>query len=112
MNAGARPARGNEQRRRKLAVVDLMILGCKDRARELAGKVRLALARLGRGNPPQRQIKLPLELEMMEEPRLIVRGERDHQRPLAPQVDIDAGGLLEFFSKARPARLALAPKRD
>src|SRR5215472_4898938 len=103
MNARARDARRNEQRRCKLAVVDLMILRSKHRARELAGKMRLALARLGRGDPLQRQIKLALELEMMKEPRLIVGSERDHQRALAPQLDVDARNLLELLRKRRPA---------
>jgi len=98
---------GNE-----LAIIDLVILGAEHRARELADKVRLASSRLRRRNPSQRQSELLLEGELMEEPRLVVRGQCDDQRPLRPQSHIDAGHLLQFRGESGPAPLALAPERD
>ncbi len=73
------PARfgGDAQGGRELAVVDLMVLRAPHRAGELAGEMRLAPARLGGGNPFQRQAELLLEREVMVEPRLVVGGQRD-----------------------------------
>ena len=48
---------------------------------------------------------LLLEREMMLQPRLIVGGQREHQRALAPQLDVDPGRLL----RAPPRRPASAP---
>ena len=48
---------------------------------------------------------------MMLQPRLVVGGEREHQRALRPQLDVDAGRLLELRREGRPAPLALAPER-
>ena len=104
---GCDPQGGGE-----LAVVDLGILGAPHRAGELAGEVRLAPARLRRRNPGQRQAELLLERKLMVQARLIVRGQREQQRALAPQLHVDPGGLPEFGREGRPARLALAPERD
>ncbi len=111
VDAGAGRLRGDPQRERKLAIVDLMILRGEHRARELAGKVRLAPSRLGGGNPLQRQLEPLLEREMMKKPGLVVGGERNDQRALAAQLHVDTGGLLELLGKRRPARLAVAAER-
>jgi hypothetical protein len=69
-------------------------------------------SRLCRRNPSQRQSELLLEGELMEERRLVVRGQCDDQRPLRPQSHIDAWHLLQFRAESGPARLTLAPERD
>ena len=46
VNFGAGGLRGDAQRLRELAVVDLMVLRRKQRAGDLAGKMRLACARV------------------------------------------------------------------
>ena len=74
--------------------------------------MRLAAAAFGGGDPGQRQIELLLEHEVMREPRLIVGRERDHQRALAAQLHIDAGGLAQLGGESRPACLAVAAERD
>ena len=74
---------------RELAVVDLMVLRAPHRAGELAGEMRLAPARLGGGNPLQRQAELLLMRKMMMDARLIVGGERDDQRAFRAQFDVD-----------------------
>ena len=67
--------------------------------------MRLAPPRLGGRNPLQRQAELLLEHELMVQPRLVVRGQRDDQRALRAQPDLDAGRLLA----ARRRRPATAP---
>ena len=44
--------------------------------------------------------------------RLIVRGQGEQQRALAPQFDVDAARAQQLVGKGRPARLAVAPERD
>jgi hypothetical protein len=44
--------------------------------------------------------------------RVIVRGQGEQQRALAPQFDVDPAGAQQFVGKSRPARLAVAPERD
>src|SRR5438046_7181685 len=62
---------GDAQRRRKLAVVDLMILRTEHRAREPGRQMRLAAPRLGSADPFDRQPEPLLEIELMAQPRLI-----------------------------------------
>ena len=97
---------------RELAVVDLMILRREQRAGDLAGKTRLARARRRGRQPFERQTELALKLQMMRNRRLIVGSERQHQRALAAQFDVDAAHALKLLGKGRPARLALAAERD
>ena len=73
--------------------------------------MRLALPGLGRRNPLQRQAELLLEDEMVMEPRLIVRGQRENQRAFRAQFHVDAGRRLQFGGEGRPARLAVAAER-
>ena len=103
---------GDAQRRRQLAIVDLMVFRRPHGAGELAGEVRLAPARLGGGNPLQRQAELFLMGKMMVDARLVVGGQRDDQRSFRAQFDVDAGRLQQFRREGRPARLALASERD
>src|SRR5260370_30802779 len=88
-----------------------MILRAEHRAGELAGQMRLAPSRFRSRNPMQRQLELLLELEVMKEPRLVIGGERDDQRPLAAQLNVDAGGLLELVRGCPPAGLAVPGAR-
>ena len=111
-NGRARSLGGDAQGGGELAVVDLMVLRAPHRAGELAGQMRLAAAGLGGRNPAQRQAELLLIVEMMVDARLIVGGQRHHQRALGAQLDVDAGRLQQLRGKAGPARLALAPERD
>src|SRR5262249_43934824 len=78
----------------------------------LAGEMGLASPRLRGREPGERQPELLLEREMVVEPRLVVRGQGEDQSALWPQLDVDAGYLLQLGSECRPARLALAPERD
>ncbi len=50
--------------------------------------------------------------KMMVDARLVVGGERDDERALRAQFDIDAGSLQQFRGERRPARLAFASERD
>ena len=43
---------------------------------------------------------------------LIVRSQRQNQRALLAQFDVDPARLKQLPRKARPARLAVAPERD
>ena len=44
----------------------------------------------------------------MEKPFLVVRRQRDDQRPFRPQFYVHAGCLLQLRGEGRPARLTLA----
>ena len=103
---------GDAQRLHELAVVDLMILRREQRAGDLAGQMRLAGARGGGRQPFERQIEPALKLQTMADLRLIIGREREHQRALAPQFDVDAARAQKLLGKAGPARLALAAERD
>ena len=48
----------------------------------------------------------------MSECGLIVRGQRQNQRALAPQFDVDAARAQKLVGKIRPARLTVAAERD
>src|SRR5262249_19938973 len=69
-------------------------------------------SRLRRRNPLQREPECLLEYKLMAQPRLVVRGQGDDQRPLGPQVYIDARGLEQLRRESGPARLAFAAERD
>jgi hypothetical protein len=75
----------------KLAVVDLMVLRRKQCAGDLAGKTRLACAGCRSGKPFERQIEPALKLKVVSDGRLVVGGQGEHQRALAPELNIDAG---------------------
>ena len=49
---------------------------------------------------------------MMRDGRLIVGGQRQHQRALAPQFDIDAARPRKLLGETGPTRLAFAAERD
>ena len=49
---------------------------------------------------------------MMRQRRLIVGGQREHQRALAAQFDVDAGYACKLLGESRPARLAVAAERN
>jgi len=72
----------------------------------------LPSSRLRRRNPSQWQSELLRKGELMEKPLLVVPGQCDDQRPFRPQFYVHAGCLLQFRGESRPARLALASKRD
>src|SRR5262249_34216312 len=111
-NLYARPLGRDAHSLRELAVVDLVILGRKQRAGDFPGKPWLARPSRRRREPFERQIELPLKFQMMRDRRLIVGGQRKNDRALAAQFDIDAACALKLFRKGRPALLAFAPKRD
>ncbi len=92
---------GDAQRLRELAVVDLMILRAEHAAGDLAGKVRLARARVGSREPFQRQVEPALEFQPMQDLALVVRGQSQHQRALAPQFDVDAARAREALRRRR-----------
>ena len=102
---------GDAQRLHELAVIDLMILRREQRAGDFSRQMRLSLPRVGGRQPFERQIETPLKLQAMGDFRLIVRGQGEQQRTLAPQFDVDAAGAQQLVGKARPARLAVAPER-
>src|SRR5829696_6918138 len=101
----------NAQCRHELAVIDLMIFRTPHRTCELAGEMRLAPPRLGCRNPLQWQPELLLKYQVMMNSRLVVGGQRNDQRTLGAQFDVDSGHLLQLGCKCWPARLALAPER-
>ena len=103
---------GDPQRSRELAIVDLMVLRTEHGTGELAGKMRLAPARLRRRDPLQRQAELLLEHELMVQPGLVVRGQGDDQGSFPSQLHVYSRGLQELRGEGGPARLALAPERD
>ena len=74
--------------------------------------MRLLGARLRGGKPFERQAELALKFQMMRQRRLIVRGQRQNQRALAAQFDVDAARAQKLLGKSRPARLAVAAERD
>ena len=76
--------RGNAQRLRELAVIDLVIFRREQRARDLPGKTRLARAGRRGGKPFERQTEPALKLQMVRDGRLIVGGQGEHQRAFAP----------------------------
>ncbi len=107
----------------ELAVVDLMIFRAEYRAGDLSGQMRLLGARTGSRQPIERQAELVLKLQLMRERRLIVGGQRQNQRALAPQFDVDAARAQKFLGKssasapgcrgrARPAPLRRARPRS
>jgi hypothetical protein len=73
--------------------------------------MRLTPPRFGSRNPLNRQVQLLLEGEMMQMPRLVVGGERQHQRSFIAQFDIDPGRFRELRRERGPAQLAFAAKR-
>ena len=93
---------GNAQRLHELAVVDLMIFRRKQRAGDLAGQMGLAGAGGGSRQPFERQIEPPLKLQTMADLRLVVGREREHQRALAAQFDVDPAGAQQV-PRQRPA---------
>src|SRR5262245_33096569 len=111
-NGRARALGGNAQRRHELTVFNLVIFGAEHRARELAGKMRLAPPRFHRRDPLQRQAELLLKHKMMVEPCLVVRSQGHDQGAFGAQFDVDARGLHQVGGKRRPARLAVAAKRN
>ena len=103
---------GDAQRLHELAVIDLMILRREQRAGDFSRQMRLPLARVGGRQPFERQVETPLKLQAMGDLRVIVGGQGEQQRALAPQFDVDAAGAQQLVGKGRPARLAVAPERD
>ena len=103
---------GDAQRLAQFAVVDLVILRAEHGAGDLAGQMRLLAARRRGRQPFQRQAELERKVEPMRDLGLIVRGQRQHQRALAPQFDIDAACAQKLLGESRPARLAVAAERD
>ena len=97
---------------RELAVVDLMILRRKQRAGDFSGQMRLARPRRGGRKPFERQIELFLKLQPMADLGLVVGGERENERALAAQFDVDAACPQELLGEGRPARLAVAAERN
>ena len=88
-----------------------MVFRRKQRAGDFSGKPRLASARRRGRKPFERQAEPALKFQAVRDRRLIVGGERQHQRALAPQFNIDAADALQLIGKGRPARLALAAER-
>src|SRR5262249_43230025 len=62
--------------------------------------------------PLQRQAELLLKHKMMVEPCLVVCGQGHDQGAFGAQFDVDARGLHQVGGKRRPARLAVATKRN
>jgi len=102
---------GDAQGGHELAIVDLRVLGAEHRARELACEVWLPAPCFRRRDPMQRQAEVLLKHELMGEPGLIVRGQREEERALRPQLHIDARHVEQLGGESRPARLALAAER-
>ena len=92
---------GDAQRLRELAVVDLVILRRKQRAGDLAGKTRLARPRRRGRQPFERQIEPALKLQPVRDLGLIVGGQGEHQRALAPQFDVDAACASQLLGEGR-----------
>ena len=103
---------GDAQRLHELAVIDLMVLRREQGASDFSRQMRLPLSRVRGRQPFERQVEMPLKLQAMRDFRLIVRGQGEHQRALAPQFDVDATRAQQLFGKGRPARLAVAAERD
>ena len=89
-----------------------MILRREQRAGDFSRQMRLSFARVGGRQPFERQVETTLKLQAMGDFRLIVRGQGEQQRALAPQFDVDAARAQQLVGKGRPARLAVAPERD
>ena len=102
---------GDAQRLHQLSIIDLMILRREQRARDFSGEMRLSFPRVGGRQPFKRQIQAPLELQAMGDFRLIVGGQSEQQRALAPQFDVDTAGAQKLVGKSRPARLTVAAER-
>src|SRR5207247_5071586 len=98
MDPHPRAGGGGLQGRRELAIVDLMVLRAPYRPGD-CGEVRLPSPRFLRGNPFDRQLQRLLELQVMVDAGLIVRGERDDERSLAAQIDRLLRDLLQFRGK-------------
>ena len=74
--------------------------------------MRLASARRRGREPFQRQTEPALEFQPVCNFGLIVRCQREDQRALPTQLDIDTAGTLKLLGKGRPARLTLATERN
>ncbi len=96
------------ERRDQEPIVDLVVVGTENRGREMRREVGFALARLGAGEPFERDAERTLEIEIEFEPRRVVARERHHQRALAPQPDRHVRGPLQFGGEVRPEALAFA----
>ncbi len=73
-------------------------------------EIGLALARLGTGQPIQRDAMRALEIVGVAQLRRIVAVERDHQRAFLAQLDALAGSRFKLGGEARPRLLAGAAK--
>ena len=112
MNSHACRFSGNAQRRDNFAIVDLMVLRTENGAGDLSGQMRLARPRCRGRQPFQRQAELILKIQAVRSFGLIVGGQRQSQRAFLAQFDINAARPQKLAGKTRPARLAVAAKRE
>ena len=101
------------QRRRELAVVDLVVFRAAHRAGELPARCgsrrRVSAAEIHSSGRP----RLLLKCEMVVQPRLVVGGQRD--APACPRAAVRRRCRLacsQFGRESGPQRLARAPERD
>ena len=93
-------------------VLDLMVARAPDRGGDAGLQMRLALARLRRGQPVQIEAEPLLEFVGMAQRRGVIAVERDDHRALAAILDRDAGGGFEFAGEIGPQALAFERQRQ
>ena len=67
-----------------------MILRREQRAGDFSRQMRLSFPRVSGRQPFQREVQSTLKFQTMGDFRVIVRGQGEQQRTLAPQFDVNA----------------------
>ena len=104
--------RGDRQRLSQQPVLDLVIAGAEDGRSGTRFQMRLALSRLGGGQPLQVEPKPFLEFIGMAQLGCVVAIERDDQRALVAVIDRDAAGPFQLACEIGPQALAFERQRQ